>query len=106
MFAKPLQVWRLHPHLQPKHRLRSLFPGLGIASAAFGAYVIYDLASSAMGGGSDHGHGHGHGHGHEHGPGEILENGQGSEHFENVGAHGEVLEKGREPMIDQSNPRE
>lgn len=37
------EAWRWNPYFSPINVFRKSFPGLGIASLAFSAYLVYDL---------------------------------------------------------------
>ena len=53
------EAWRSTGPFTRFNRFRSALPGLGIATVAFGGYLVYDYVFA-----SDEHHGGGHGEGH------------------------------------------
>ena len=51
-FNPQAEMWRLHPAISRASNMRNMFPGFGIALAAFGVYCVGDFVISSMGGSS------------------------------------------------------
>ena len=56
------EAWRYTGPFTRRQRFKNLFPGFGIASAAFAVYLVYDFATAKA---DDHG-GHSEEHGQQH----------------------------------------
>ena len=47
-FNPQAEMWRLHPAITKAGNIRNMFPGLGIAVAAFSVYCVGDFVVSSM----------------------------------------------------------
>ncbi|KAF8945147.1 hypothetical protein BGZ47_003188 [Haplosporangium gracile] len=54
-------AWRNHALFTRRARIATMFPGLGIATVAFAAYLGYEYVTAPK---DTHHHGHSEGHGH------------------------------------------